>query len=153
MAYWERDALADIVSVLKQHMNIQCGLRVGVVRKGGPANASAWVNMPLLFPLFGTTEYRNLQLDVFVRKSVVAEWQFDTLIAGLSHELSHIVLESLQYEYRRAEEAVDITAILLGFRRFYLRGFYLQVESLVHSEQQRFGYLYEEEAQWVAQQF
>src|SRR5262249_9385209 len=37
----------------------------------------------------------------------------------IAHELSHIVLESIQHPLKKEEKAVDLTAMLLGFSRLY----------------------------------
>lgn len=151
MEYWEQGSVADIVSELKRHMNVRCKLRVGVVRSGGPCDAAAWVKIPDPFPFFGTPQYDNTELTIFIKKSMIEDYAFDTAIACVAHELSHIVLESIRHEHRKKEEAVDITGMLLGFKRFFLRGCYQSKEVAQYGVREKFGYLTEEELVWVSQ--
>jgi hypothetical protein len=162
MDAWEQEKVADMISVISKHMGIKCNLRVGVVKNDFSYNAPAWVELPAEFPYFGTAEYRCLQVTIFLRKAVVETWQYDTLVLGLSHELSHIVLESFQHELKRTEEAVDITAIILGFGRFYLRGchqeeavFLIDAETgqpMKQVQEWQIGYLSKDEVRWVMEQ-
>jgi hypothetical protein len=56
---------------------------------------------------------------------------------AIAHELSHVVLDSIRHPLFREEKAVDLTAMLLGFRRLYLSG--------AHTEKGQIGYLSEAE--------
>jgi len=38
---------------------------------------------------------------------------------SISHELAHIVLHSLDHNLKKSEEATDITAMMLGFSKFF----------------------------------
>lgn len=161
MDAWEQEKVAEMVSVLSKHMGIGCDLRLSLVKDDFVGlDAPAWTEVPKYFPFIDTAEYRTTEVTIFVRKSALDTWQFDSLIVALAHELSHIVLESFQQGFEKVEEAVDITAIILGFGRFYIRGSYVKLLSPIVAdngeqwimEEAQLGYLSREEIRWVAEQ-
>lgn len=106
-------------------------------------NAPAWVERPRPLPMFGTREFRDTLVTVNFRKSFLDEATFEQVVAGTAHELSHVVLDAISHVLQREEEAVDLTAMLLGFRDFYVTG-----NSCV--ETTRYGYLNHEEVRYAA---
>lgn len=59
----------------------------------------------------------------------------------MSHELSHIVLYSLNHPLKLSEKATDITAINLGFSRFFELGHTTYHEKDYNSIRNKNGYL------------
>jgi hypothetical protein len=96
------------------------------------------------------------------------ENKFEKVVMAIAHELSHVVLDAVGHRLRECEEAVDLTAMLLGYRDVYLAGSeYLEVrpasawESFRLSLRSRFlgvqtrtfqslGYLTPEEVRYAA---
>jgi hypothetical protein len=79
-------------------------------------------------PPYGSDEFKELRLDMYLRKSFLDQSAYDQIAIAIAHELSHIVLESIRHPLRRCEKAVDLTAMLLGFSGLYASG--------AHKEQQ-----------------
>lgn len=96
-------------------------LQLGLVNSGGP-DAPAWIVPPKVMPMFGTQAFKQLTVVMYLRKSFLEKSSFEVTVMAIAHELSHIVLHSTQHSLRYTEEAVDLTAMLLGFRDFYVTG-------------------------------
>ncbi|MDD2657627.1 MAG: hypothetical protein PHD04_03140 [Candidatus Pacebacteria bacterium] len=112
---------AGMVGHVKSSLRLDTGIRLGLVKKGGP-DAPAWVVKPTNMPLFGTASFRQLVITVYLRKSFLETGCFEEVVCATAHELCHIVLDAIKHPLRRQEEAVDLTAMLLGFRDFYITG-------------------------------
>jgi hypothetical protein len=100
----------------------------------------AWILLPVLpdrLPFYGTKEFRETSLKIFFRKSFLRTLAYDQVAIIIAHELSHVVLDSIRHPLFREEEAVDLTAMLLGFRRLYC--------SAAHTDTGRIGYLTQSE--------
>jgi hypothetical protein len=70
-------------------------------------------------PYHGTPAFKNQKLDIFILKTYAATSTYREFAITIAHELSHVVLESIQHPLRTEEKAVDLTAMLLGFSYFY----------------------------------
>lgn len=121
-----------LVQLIKKSMNIDVQLVVGWVNSGGPRTAPAWVMIPENMPYYGTPAFQRLKLTIYIRKSFIEESTYDQAAIVIAHELSHIVLNSIGHPLRKLEKAVDLTAMLLGFRLLYKCGCY---------KERRFGYV------------
>jgi hypothetical protein len=110
-------------------------------------NTAAWVELPDAMPFFGTDEFKNLSLKMFFRKQLLEQWTYDKAAIVIAHELSHVVLESIRHPLRRCEKAVDLTAMLLGFRRLYASGSYTEEQSRNRKAAHQLGYLAPHEVQ------
>jgi len=113
-----------MVRLIRRAMNLDVKLRVAWVNSGGPKgfeSAPAWVLMPERMPYYGTPEFKKLTLEVFIRKSFLEQNSYTKAAVAIAHELSHVVLDSIQHPLRREEKAVDIAAMLLGFSDLYRR--------------------------------
>ena len=82
-------------------------------------NANAWISLPETMPYYGTSAFKDQKLDIFILKSYRDASTYDEFARTVSHELSHVVLESIQHPLRREEKAVDLTGMLLGFSDIY----------------------------------
>ena len=112
-----------MVRQIRAAMNVQARLRIGWVNKGGPQNmqnAPAWVRLPERMPYYGTPEFKNTTIEIYVRKPFVDENSYAKVAIAIAHELSHVVLESIGHPLRKEEKAVDLTAMLLGFSQLYV---------------------------------
>lgn len=113
---------AGMVYRIQTTLHLDLTIRLGLVNSGGPRGAPAWVEKPVTMPMYGTAEFRQKIVTVYIRKTFLAEVPFDTVVIAIAHELCHVVLEAINHPLRTEEEAVDLTAMLLGFRDFYVTG-------------------------------
>ncbi len=76
----------------------------------------AWIILDHPVPMYGTSEFTDSHATLHLRKKMIDPAPCETIIHLLSHELSHIVLFSTDNRLQRSEVAVDLTAMLLGYR-------------------------------------
>ncbi len=81
----------------------------------GVAGITAQVSIPNYLPLYRTPGLE--EFPIFVRISDNCLRYPVTFAAIMAHELSHIVLHSLQHKERDNEFYADLTAMILGFSR------------------------------------
>ncbi len=110
----------EMVTHVRKTLGLDLRLSVGLVNSGGPENTPAWVNIPRPMPIYGTRAFRELRLTTYFRKDFLNNAPFGTVVMSMSHELSHIVLDSLNHDLRGEEKVVDLTAMLLGYRKLFL---------------------------------
>lgn len=79
----------------------------------GVAGITAQVSIPSYLPSYGTPGLENF--PIFVRVSDSCLRHPVAFAAIMAHELSHIVLHSLQHKERDNEFYADLTAMILGF--------------------------------------
>ena len=137
-----------IVRFIRRAMNLEANLVVGWVNSGGPndkPNAPAWVLVPSDMPYHGTEAFRKLKLKMYFQKSFLEKSTYDQVGMAVAHELSHIVLDSIRHPLREEEKAVDLTAMLLGFRLLYRSACYKERRSGNTITYRTLGYLTREE--------
>jgi len=123
LKYWyDRGDYAALVGCIQKAMRLNLRIRLGYVNSGGPAGAPAWVFLPNPMPLFGSSDFQKLQVEMFLRKSFLEEANFELVVMASSHELSHIVLSSIGHALKAEEVAVDLTAMILGYRDIFVLG-------------------------------
>lgn len=145
----EKRDYEGLVRKIRSAMNLEARLLIGWVNSGGPTkmlNAPAWVQMPEAMPYYGTPEFKKLSIKLFVRKSFLEQSTYGQAAIVIAHELSHVVLDSIQHPLRREEKAVDLTAMLLGFSRLYDLNAHTEVITEVtrkatRTEHRQLGYL------------
>ncbi|MES2931291.1 MAG: hypothetical protein V4682_01160 [Patescibacteria group bacterium] len=101
-------------------LGLDMRLRVGYVNSGGPEGAPAWISCPVPMPLYGTREFRSSLVTVYIRKDYLEQASFAMLVSTMAHEMCHAVLNGMRHVLRLQEEVVDLTAMILGYREFYL---------------------------------
>ena len=116
-----------MVRLIKKTMNVEVDLRIvwvsdGDANIGSVKDAPAWVDLPGEMPPYGSEAFWKLRLDIYLRRSFLECSAYDQVTAAIAHELSHIILDSIEHPLRRCEKAVDLTAMLLGFSRVYASG-------------------------------
>lgn len=142
-----------MVQFIKKWMNIEdVTFRVlwvpdGAANKGAQKDAPGWVKLPPEMPFYGTKEFREMTLEICFRKSFLARSTYDQVAIVIAHELSHVVLDFIRHPLRRMEMAVDLTAMLLGFRLLYKSGCYKEKRLQNCIDKQSIGYLSLEEVQ------
>ena len=142
-----------MVQFIKKWMKIEgVTIRVvwvpdGAANSGTQEDRPACVFLPPNIPFFGTKAFSEMTLEMRFRKSFLERSTYDQVAITMAHELSHVVLESIDHPLRRAEKAVDLTAMLLGFRLLYASGCYKEKRSHNGTAWRRIGYLSREEVQ------
>lgn len=158
----------DLIRYIKNSLSLKVDLRVAYVASGGPPGAPAWVIMPQPMPMYGTKAHEHTVVTVYFRKEFVERESFARVVAAIAHELSHIVLDGCDHPLKRDEKAVDLTAMVLGYRNFILdcesnaklsfselrsnpKRFFEQILALLRGERiyMRLGYLSTEEAEYA----
>jgi hypothetical protein len=119
----------------------------GSANTGSVKDAPAWVTIPPEMPPYGGKAFREMRLDMYLRKSFLAQSAYDQIAIAVAHELSHIVLDSIEHRLRRCEKAVDLTAMLLGFRSLYGSGSNKESRSQQTVTIHQLGYLTSNEVQ------
>ncbi len=141
----------EMVSFMKNHMRIDCRILLkcmdgqnNVTQNGDHVRSTpAFVTLPEQFPLYGSTAYKNLQIKLTYYKAYAERFHYFSMM--IAHELSHIVLYSINHELKHNEEATDITAIMLGFETYFELGH----TTLTKSANSKLGYLKYEEMIYV----
>jgi hypothetical protein len=141
-----------MVRLIKETMNVEVDIRVlwvseGSANTGSVKDAPAWVTIPPEMPPYGGKAFREMRLDMYLRKSFLAQSAYDQIAIAVAHELSHIVLDSIEHRLRRCEKAVDLTAMLLGFRSLYGSGSNKESRSQQTVTIHQLGYLTSNEVQ------
>lgn len=108
-------------------MKLDLRIRVGLVNEGGPEGAPAWVSAPKPMPRFGTAEFKKTLVTVLLRKSFIRSHIFEQVAIVIAHELAHVVLFGISHQLQETEEAVDLTAMLLGYGDLYVAGSFVEV--------------------------
>jgi len=155
-----------MVKNIRDHMKLRVRilLRISHDENEGMRGAPAWICFPKSMPSYGTSEYDRLVVTIFVRRSFLQRSTFEAVVVIIAHELSHIVLEAIGHRLRKYEKAVDLTAMILGYRLFYLVGstytprptdfwekivMYYNVRLFGHRPYRKLGYLSEIEIKYV----
>ncbi len=102
------------------HLNHR--MQIAYVRNGGPGQSPVWIKLRTPCPLYGTRAFQEMKPTLYVRKKFFENVPFETIVAGIAHELSHIILWGTHHPLRTLEEATDITAMLIGYVTFFEKG-------------------------------
>jgi predicted SprT family Zn-dependent metalloprotease len=150
---WELKSLHEardyvgMVRLVRKTMNVEVDLKVGLVNEGGPEDAVAWVYIPPDMPFYGTKEFSEMRITICLKKSLLKERTSDQVSIAIAHELSHVVLESINHPLRKCEKAVDLTAMLLGFGRLFETASHTKERVGNYIKSFDLGYLSEQEIQ------
>jgi hypothetical protein len=114
---------ADFPSMLGWIKNsMRLDLRVGMrVVDSGPERTPMWIEMPKVIAPYGTEEFRRTRVIVNVQKRVLNNYAFEWIVAGFAHELAHAVLASIGHPPPHNERAVDLAAMIAGYRNFAVK--------------------------------
>lgn len=121
LALHKQQDYTGMVRLIRDGMGISLPMRVGYVNSGGKASAPAWVEQIGSAGLFNPRALVHRQVTIFIRKSFLAEMPFHAVVVAFAHELSHVVLDGMGHALHNQEEAVDLTAMILGYRNFYTK--------------------------------
>lgn len=119
---YEAKSYAGMLGVIKDHLRMPVRLRLGLHNNDdvGP-KTSVWLERVGEVPLYGTRALEEYRATVFVRRSFIRREPFEVVVLAMAHEISHLVLDAIRHPLKRQEETVDLAAMLLGYRSFYLR--------------------------------
>ena len=109
-----------MVRLIKSDICKDARIRLGLINSGGNEKTPARVSMPDPMPMYGTREFKQALITMYIRKSFLRECTYTGAAAAIAHECAHIVLDSIGHSLKRSEEAVDITAMILGYRRLHI---------------------------------
>ncbi|MGD0184295.1 MAG: hypothetical protein ABSC25_03490 [Roseiarcus sp.] len=114
--YGRRD-YAAMLGWIKNSMRLD--LRVGLRIVDAPEpSPPMWIETPQPMPAYGAAGFRNARVIVNARRDALEAKSFVWVVAGFSHELSHVVLFAIGHRLQRDEKAVDLTAMILGYPSF-----------------------------------
>jgi hypothetical protein len=135
-----------MVKLIKNTMNVETDIRIvwvpeGAANDGTAKDAPAWVSIPVEMPPYGSSAFRAMRLDIYLRRSFLEQSSYDQIAITVAHELSHIILDSIGHRLHRCEKAVDLTAMLLGFRKLYASASYKENRAGNTKKIQTLGYL------------
>jgi len=118
---YEEKKFVEIAHYIQTNLRINLQLRIKFENFRGPDNAPAWIGIPELMPLYGSRTFNQLILTIHVWKSFLKN-PFEAIIRSFAHELCHIILRALSHELQYKEEAVDLAAMIFGYRNFFRTG-------------------------------
>jgi hypothetical protein len=159
LSYFSAKDYTSMVRFVRSSLALTLRVRVGVYSSGG-IDAPAWVERPVPLPRYGTREFDASIATVNFQRSFLESAGFEPAVLATAHELSHIVLDATHHTLRTQEEAVDLTAMLLGYRDFYVTGcvhyrgedggIFARIFSTHSRRRWRVGYLSQEEVRYAA---
>lgn len=113
---------AGIVGFVRKSMKLDTRIRLGRVNSGGPPGVPVWVEMPAKVPPFGTSMFAEATFTMYARKSFLRDASFEVLVAVTAHSMARIVLASIGNRLQGKDKAIDLAAMILGYREFFLDG-------------------------------
>jgi hypothetical protein len=120
--FYEEKDFVGMVRHVRTTLQLDVRIRLGLVNGGGPSHAPAWIALPKTMPPYGTRAFSRTVLTLYIRKSFLAAGPLERVVIALAHEFSHVVLAGIGHRLVAQEEAVDLAAMLLGYRGFYRSG-------------------------------
>lgn len=139
--FTKKNKLPELIKSIARYMNLPIKIDVEFVNdeyktgkvnfetkgvahyEGGGQGASgiiAQVEIPSNLPLYGTDALNNYLIKVKVSDNCLKSPQMFVTI--MSHELSHILLNSLRHKNKENEFFTDLTAMTLGFVNIFSKG-------------------------------
>jgi hypothetical protein len=112
--------IAGMVRFVRKWLHLELPVTIGFVNGGGDPTAPAWIRLPKQMPHYGHDALKRTRAILFIRRSFLEESQFPLVVVAIAHELCHVVLNAIGHTLREQEEAVDLTAMILGFGQLYV---------------------------------
>jgi hypothetical protein len=97
-------------------------IRVGVYKNGWPRKGIAFLQLPAHVPPYGTRQFRDTCFTMGFHDTELRKTSFCTTAFAVAHELSHIILYSVNHPLQDDERVVDLTAMFFGFAEVYAEG-------------------------------
>lgn len=118
--YKERN-FAAMLGWIKNSMRLD--LRIGLrVVEDDKHKRPMWIEWTNRIPSIGTMDFRSTRVIVSATHDVLSK-PFNWIVAGFAHELAHVVLSSLNHPLQENEKAVDLTAMILGYKKFIMTAY------------------------------
>lgn len=109
----------------------------------GNEGITAQVNIPTNLPMYGMPGFKDFPIDITLSKNCAT--RPNAFMAVMAHELSHIVLHSLNHSQKNNEYYTDLTAMILGFSNIVKVGRKFSVSTklgdITHTCTTKYGYL------------
>ena len=98
------------------------GINIGVkpAASGAPVNEQApmWIEARSSLPRIGTPEFSLSHANICFHSGTIEELPFELIVAGIAQALAHLVLHSTRHPLQLDGKAIDLTAMIFGFRGF-----------------------------------
>ncbi len=143
--------LFKMAGIIKRVLHIETRVFLDITDGDGAHGAPAWITRPDPMPLWGTEELRQARVIIHMNRAFIAKACFEMIVAAFAHEFSLVVLDATKSSLRNQEEAVDLTAMLLGFRDFYVTGCSTFFSTGAQLQEYHVSYLSNEEIWYAAQ--
>jgi hypothetical protein len=143
---YEAKNFAQMVWYIRDQMQLsELRMPVHLVRSGGHPDP-AWIAIPGALRNYNPTMLRrgNIPIRVYLRQEYLS-YPMEFLAALIAHEMSHVVLAKHRHPLQTSEEAVDLTAMILGYRKFLIQG-KIQTHPEMKNTEIHLGYLTDFEA-------
>jgi hypothetical protein len=82
-SFFKANDYTGMVKFIRDSMNLDVRLRLGIANRGGPPNAMAWIPLPPRLPPFGSREFREQKFTVFIKKSFLEEDRFEQVVMAI----------------------------------------------------------------------
>jgi hypothetical protein len=114
---YQRKDYASMLGWIKNSMRLDVRVRLRIV-ESAETSPPMWIETPKQMSVYGTPEFHHARVVVNVRRDVLDTKSFACVVAGFAHELSHVVLFATGHRLQHDEKAVDLTAMILGYKTF-----------------------------------
>lgn len=104
---------------IRKDLRLETKFRIAYLKSGECEKSAGWIKIPKITPIYGTREFKQHKFEVFLRKHLLDNARFEFVVVLMAHELCHVILSSTGHPLRHQEEAVDLTAMYLGYRSFF----------------------------------
>ena len=112
----------EVIREIKLKMNLPCtiGIRTYEDDKFPIKTAAGFIGIPSIMPMYGSTSFENLKLELSIRKSLRSNYYKFGYVS--THEMAHVCLYSRYHSLRESEIATDLLVIVMGFGQIMLHG-------------------------------
>src|SRR5262249_47525219 len=125
--YRKRD-YTGMIKFVRDSMGLKIRIKVAILNVGARPpegmkdKAPACISMPQRMPELGTERFNETQATLWLRREFLAQSTFAQIAMAMAHEMSHVVLNGLTHHLRECEPAIDLTAMMLGYRDIFVEG-------------------------------
>jgi len=95
-------------------------VKIAKVKNSGTEGITAQVEIPINLPFYGSPSLINFPINVKISGDCIIQPSSFALV--MAHELSHILLYSLNHNKKKNEFYTDLTALMLGFKKIFRDG-------------------------------
>jgi len=119
-ALHNRRDLAGMTQWIRDFMALDFNIGLKITGSGEPATEQAplWLDAPHPIPRIGTPESTSSHVNICVHAGTIENLPFELIVAAIAQVLAKLVLHSIQHPLQRDGKAVDLTAMIFGFRNF-----------------------------------